>query len=79
MRLPKYKLSVYSANSWLRIKELLAITPRKCVFSWNIHFGIKHTSVPELYQYERWSCAIAKLLLYYIIRLHYVMWSILYA
>lgn len=30
--MPKYKFSVYNANIWLRIKELLAITPRKKKF-----------------------------------------------
>lgn len=29
---PKYKFSVYSADMWLQIKELLAVIPRKKSF-----------------------------------------------
>lgn len=30
--MPKYKFSVYNANIWLQMKELLAIIPRKKKF-----------------------------------------------
>lgn len=49
--MPKCKFSVYNANIWLQIKELLAIIPRKNKFP---HLGFileSSTPVPELYQY----------------------------